>query len=321
MNTPSAAEPTRTATARPRRFAAWREHHRWSAVASLRHLLRRPLGTLLTVTVMGLALALPLLFYLLLDNLDGLGRGLERNPALNVFLQAGQGNAQAEALARSWRERADVQAVTVKTPQQGLDELAAQQGFSGALHALDEHNPLPYVLEVTPRQDLDAVAVAHLAEQLRGEHGVAQVQDGTLWRQRLDALLALGRRLTAVLALWLTLAAVLIVANSIRMDIAGRREEIRVLQLLGASPGFVRRPYLYAGAWYGGLAGVLAALLVAAVEAALAEPAARLALAYGGRLQLHGLPPWLLLAVPPAAALLGWLGARGVCAWQLRRSR
>jgi cell division transport system permease protein len=55
-----------------------------------------------------------------------------------------------------------------------------------------------------------------------------------------------------------------------------------------------------------------------AIELALARPVARLSAAYDGQLQVGGLPPWLLLAVPVAAALLGWLGARLVSAWQLR---
>lgn len=315
-----AAEHARGARTQPRRVAGWREHHAWSAAASLRRLGRRPFGTFLTVMVMGLALALPLAFALLLVNLQSLGDGLGRHAAVSVFLKVDQGAPQAELLAQSLRERADVAAVVVKTPQQGMDELAATAGFSGALHALDEHNPLPYVLELSPRTDLDADGVARLAADLRAERAVDLVQDSGEWRQRLDALLVLGRRIVAVLAVLLALAALLVVGNTVRMDIAGRSEEIGVLSLLGASRAFIRRPYLYAGVWYGLFAGVLAALLVLAVEVGLAEPATRLAAAYGDRVHLAGLPAWLLLAVPPAAALLGWLGARLVSARQLRKA-
>jgi cell division transport system permease protein len=92
-----------------------------------------------------------------------------------------------------------------------------------------------------------------------------------------------------------------------------------VLLLVGASNAFVRRPYLYAGIWYGLFSGILAALLALLIELALAEPVAQLSRAYDGNLQVGGLPLWLLLAVPLAAAALGWLGARLVSAWQLRK--
>jgi len=303
-----------------RRLAGWREHHGWSATASLRRLGARPLGTLMTVAVLGLALALPLAFYLLLANVQSMGNALGKNPAISVFLKADQAGAQANLLASELRGRMDVAAVTIKTPQQGLDELATLQGFSGAVHALDDANPLPWVLLVQPRSGLDALAVNRLTDSLRGERAVELVQDSGQWRQRLDALLGIGHRVVLVLAGLLALGALLVVGNTVRTDIASRSEEIGVLLLVGASRAFVRRPYLYAGIWYGLFGGALASLLALAIELALAGPAAELDRAYGGSLTLGALPWWLLLAVPLMAAVLGWVGARLVSAWQLRKA-
>ncbi|HEV2620915.1 MAG TPA: permease-like cell division protein FtsX [Frateuria sp.] len=322
MNAPAVTDKTapRSERSQARRFGGWREHHGWSAVASLRRLGARPLGTLMTVAVLGLALALPLAFYLLLANVQSMGNALGRNPAISVFLKADQAGAQANLLAGELRGRSGVAAVTIKTPQQGLDELAALQGFSGAVHALDDANPLPWVLVVQPQAGLDAAAVDTLVESLRSEHAVDQVQDSSQWRQRLDALLGVGHRVVLVLAGLLALAALLVVGNTVRTDIASRSEEVGVLLLVGASRAFVRRPYLYAGIWYGLIGGVLASLLALAIELVLAGPAAELDRAYGGALRLGALPWWLLLAAPLAAAALGWLGARLVSAWQLRQA-
>ena len=302
-----------------RRVAGWSEHHRWCAGASLRRLWSRPFGTLMTVMVIGLALALPLAFYLLLGNVQRMGDAMGQRQAVSVFMQPGQGAAAAQLLATAVRERADVAGVTVKTPQQGMDELVAMQGFSGALHALDD-NPLPYVLDVRPSHALDAAAVQDLVTFLRDQRGVDMVQDSGSWRQRLDALLGLGNRIVAVLALLLALAALLVVGNTVRVDIASRVEEIGVLMLIGASRSFVRRPYLYAGIWYGLFGGVLASLLAVAIELTLVAPVEQLDAAYAGKLALSALPLWLLLATPVAAGVLGWLGARLVSAWQLRRA-
>jgi cell division transport system permease protein len=310
----------RAGRSQTRRFGGWREHHGWSAAASLRRLGGRPLGTLMTVAVLGLALALPLAFYLLLANVQSMGNALGQNPAVSIFLKADQAGTQATLLAGELRARPDIAAVTIKTPQQGLDELATLQGFSGAVHALDDANPLPWVLVVQPKAGLDVAAVDGLVKSLRGEPAVELVQDSGQWRQRLDALLGAGHRLVLVLAGLLALAALLVVGNTVRTDIASRREEIGVLLLVGASRAFVRRPYLYAGIWYGLFGGAFASLLALAIELALAGPATELDRAYGGTLALGALPWWLLLAVPLAAAALGWVGARLVSAWQLRKA-
>ena len=304
---------------RARPVASWREHHGWSAAASLRRLMSRPIGTLLTVAVMAIALALPLTFYLLLGNLQKMGDALGQNQTVSLFLQPGQGGSSADLIAKKLRDRADVAAVTMKTPEQGMDELAKMQGFSGALHTLD-NNPLPYVLEVLPKPGTSADGVDHLVADMRGMQGVDQVQDSGTWRQRLEALLGVGQRAVLILAALLAVAVLLVVGNTVRVDIASRSEEIGVLMLVGASRAFVRRPYLYAGIWYGLFAGVLAAGFAVLVELALADPVARLGQVYAGKLQIDVLPIWLLATVPVAAAVLGWLGARVVSAWQLRKA-
>jgi cell division transport system permease protein len=311
--------PARNGHTHGRRFGSWKEHHGWSAAASLRRLASRPLGSLLTMAVMGLALALPLAFYLLLGNVQQLGHALGQSEAISVFLQPGQTQQQAQMLAAQLGDRPEVATVTLKTPQQGMDELAKMQGFSEALQSLDD-NPLPYVLQLQPRADVGAVALGQLVTDVRAMRAVDLVQDAGSWRQRLDALLGVGNRAVLVLASLLALAALLVVGNTVRVDIASRSEEIGVLLLVGASASFVRRPYLYAGIWYGLFSGILAVLLGVLIELSLATPMAQLSQAYDGKLHLGGLPAWLLLAVPLAAAALGWLGARLVSAWQLRKA-
>ena len=316
---PHAEAPARNEHSRGRRLASWQEHHGWSAAASLRRLAARPLGSLLTIAVMGLALALPLAFYLLLGNVQKLGDALGQNQAISVFLKPDQAAQQAQLLAKELGGRPEVAAVTIKSPQQGMDELAKMQGFSGAVQTLGD-NPLPYVLQLQPRADVSARALEQLVTDVRTMRSVDLVQDSGQWRQRLEALLGVGNRIVLILASLLALAALLVVGNTVRVDIASRSDEIGVLLLVGAGKAFVRRPYLYAGIWYGLFSGILAALLAVSIEFALAEPVARLSHAYDGQLHVGGLPLWLLLAVPLVAALLGWLGARLVSAWQLRKA-
>src|SRR5579859_1696771 len=297
MESPLLSDQSRGIRSKPRPVASWREHHGWSAMASLRRLMSRPVGTLLTVAVMAIALALPLTFYLLLGNLQKMGDALGQNQTISVFLQPGQSVSSADMLAKKLRERSEIADVKVKSPDQGMDELAKMQGFSGALHTLDV-NPLPFVLEVLPKSDVSADSVDHLVSDMRGMQGVDQVQDGGTWRQRLEAMLGVGQRIVMILAALLAVAVLLVVGNTVRVDIVSRTEEIGVLMLVGASRAFVRRPYLYAGIWYGLLSGVLAVGFAVLVELALAEPVQKLGQVYAGKLQVDALPIWLLAAVP-----------------------
>jgi cell division transport system permease protein len=290
------------------RIAVWREQHAWAWAASLRALATRPLGTVLTVLVMGFALALPLAFYLLLANVQRLSGAVGESQAISVFMQPSANAAAADALAKQLRARTDIADVSVKTPQQGLAELASLQGFGEALHALPD-NPLPFVLLVQPRGDLTRAQTDGLAAELRALSHVDAVQDNGGWRARLDAFIALGQRITMLLAVLLALAALGVIGNTVRLDIRSRSEEIVVQRLVGASAGFVRRPFLYEGVWYGVLAGVIAVALVMALEWGLAAPVQGLAASYAGQLRFGGLPVSLLILVPLAAALLGWLGA------------
>jgi cell division transport system permease protein len=304
MNAPAAmAQPVRHT-----RFAMWRRQHAWCLRDSLRQLGRRPLGSALTVVVMGLALALPLAFYLLLVNVQHLATALGDSQSVNVFLKTDVAADGAEKLAASLRARADVGVVTVRTPRQGLEELAAMQGFGDAIKSLPD-NPLPFVLLVEPHTGMDRGQVEKMVAAVRGMPGVDLVQDNGQWRARLDALIAVGRRVTLLLAILLGAAAVLVIGNTVRLDIRGRANEIIVQQLIGASAAFVRRPYLYEGAWYGLAAGCVAIVLVLLLEAVLAVPVRDLVASYTGRLHFGGLSWATLCAAWVIAVVLGWLGA------------
>jgi cell division transport system permease protein len=282
---------------------AWREQHLYSLFSSLGRLAARPWATALTLAVLGFALALPLLFWLLVDNARGLAGNVDEAGAISAFLKADAQAETVQALATRLRARADVAAVAVKSPAQGLDEFRERSGFADALKVL-HYNPLPAVLIVDPRGDPGTLAAA-----LRGDPAVDQVQYDAQWRQRLNAILGLALRGAQVLAGLLALAALLVIGNTVRLDIAGRSEEIAVMQLLGADAGFVRRPFLYSGLWYGTFAGVLSLMLIGIVQAILAAPLARLAAAYDYGFAVHGLSLVQMLAALAASAALGWLGA------------
>lgn len=301
------------------RFGAWLDHHGYSIVASLGRLLRKPWATLLTIGVMAVALALPLGLWVVLGNMARLGGEVRESRDIAVFLKQDLGVAQAQALADALRARGDVAKVDLVTPAQALAQLRARPDLADAIDALGAdaaQAALPSVLRVTPRGD-----ELLLADSLKTLPEAERVQHDAVWRKRLDAWLRFGGRAVLVLAALLGLGALLVVGNTVRLDIQSRREEIGVLQLLGASDGFVRRPFLYLGAWYGLAAGALALAVLTAAWLALRQPLADLSAEYGSSFALRGLDPLPAACVLVGAGLLGWLGAGLVTGHYLRQTR
>ena len=312
----SSSKPENTGSAAPSRLFTWLNHHLHSVVFSLGRAARKPWATALTVAVMALALALPLGLSIALDNLKHFAGSVQQSRDINLFLKIDVDAAAAQELVTSLRARADVGQVLLRTPDEGLAELRQNAGLGEAIDALGE-NPLPTLLIVTPANGDDAA----LAKSLEALPQADLVQHDALWRQRLDGWLNFGARLVQVLSALLGLGAALVVGNTVRLDIQARREEIGVLQLLGASDGFIRRPFVYLGAWYGLAAGALALGLIALCGLALRPPLANLSQSYGSPFTLHGLDLLHSGMVLVGTTILGWLGAWLVTGHFLRQTR
>lgn len=296
-------------------IGTWFDHHLYSFIASLGRVLRKPWSTVLTVGVMAVALALPLGLWLVLTNVERFTGDVQQSRQINLFLKPEITLQRARSLSEEMRGRGDIAKVELKTPEQGLAELRERGGLGEAIAAVDG-NPLPSLLVITPKGDETL-----LAESLQTLPEADLVQRDALWRQRLDGWLRFGNRVAWVLAALLGLGALLVVGNTVRLDIQSRREEIGVLQLLGATDGFIRRPFLYLGAWYGLAAGVLALGLLTATHLALKAPLATLAGSYGSHFALSGFEPRQAIVVLLAATVLGWLGAGLVAGHFLRQTR
>ena len=296
--------------------SVWLDHHAYSVISSLGRFLGKPWSSALTVGVLAVALALPLGLWLVLGNVTRFSGQVQQSREVSVFLAPEVDAARAATVADTLRARDDVARVELRTPEQGLAQLR-EAGLGDALDALGtDANPLPSLLVVVPRGD-----EALLAASLETLPEADRVQHDARWRQRLDGWLRFGNRVALVLAALLGLGALLVVGNTVRLDIQSRREEIGVLQHLGASDGFIRRPFLYLGAWYGLAAGLAAIGLLTLAALALRAPLAELAGSYGSRFVLSGFDPVAAAAVVAGATLLGWLGAGIVTGHYLRQTR
>src|SRR5690606_15763364 len=277
--------------------------HQDTAVDSLLRLLREPLASLLAWLVIGIALALPLGLFLLLHNLERASGGLDASAGISLFLENGLPETEALALRDDLLSRPDVADVNYISPQEALAEFQTRAGFGEALQGLEE-NPLPGVLLLQPAA-LDDAALQSLLRDLEGLQGVDQAQLDLQWLRRLRALVDLAGRLTLGLAVLLGLGVLLVIGNTVRAGLEGRRAEILVLKLVGGTDAYVARPFLYTGLWYGCGGG----LLVQGGRFALRGAVDALTALYGSPFRLGWLPPSTVLLVALGGGLLGWLGA------------
>ena len=293
----------------------WVGLHLYSLVSSLGRMAQRPIATILTIGVMAIAIVLPLALWMTLANVQRFSGSVAASREISVFLKPEVDVRRANAIADTLRRRGDVAAVTVRTPEQGLAEFRRSSDLAAQIDALGE-NPLPSVLVLQPRDDGSA-----LVASVQGMAEAEIVQHDAVWRDRLSAWLQLGARIAWVLAALLGMGALLVVGNTVRLDIQSRSEEIAVLQLLGATNGFVRRPFLYLGAIYGLAAGALALGLLWLAARVLQPPLATLIASYGSHFSLDGPGPIGTLALLGGALAIGWLGAWLATGHHLRRSR
>ncbi len=288
--------------------SAWLDQHRAACAMSLRKLLTSPLATLLTAAVIGIALALPTAFFALLHNAQSLGSDWDGAARISLYLGDAVAEAEGAALADQLAARSDIASTRHIGRDAALAEFRELSGFGEVLDSLGE-NPLPGVVVVHPLATAAPDAVAALAEELGALKTVDDALVDLQWVQRLHAIIGVIQRTVAIVAALLGVAVLLVVGNTIRLDILGRREEIVVVKLIGATDGFVRRPFLYGGAIYGLLGGALAVLLVGLALGLIAEPARDLAQLYGSAFEFSGLNLDSALTLMLCGMLLGLGGA------------
>ena len=287
--------------------------HAQALLSAFGRLIRQPLGTVLTVFVIAIALALPTTLWLLVKNARIAAGDVTDSIELSVFFKADVPLEQAEQLAAAARQRPGVGEVTLIAADDALEEFRQYSGFGAALDAL-QGNPLPHVIVVKPEVlYANPSGVESLKRYLAAWPEVETVQFDGEWVRRLTAILDLLRNVFVVFAVVLGIGVLAVVGNAIRLEIRARRSEIEVTKLVGGTNAFVRRPFLYEGVVFGLLGGGAAVGIVSLAVASLIEPVGRLALLYGGQFVLSGIGVIEATVLVVGGALLGvigaWLGA------------
>lgn len=291
------------------KLGAWLIRHLQQGIGSLGDLWRTPFTSCMTILVLGISLTLPTTLHLFVKNAQTVSQQWESASEISLFLKLNTSEKSAQNLVARINLYPEVAEVQYISAQQALDEFKLLSGFGEALDYL-KANPLPATVLVTPTKRSSQVqAVEELLEKLQSEREVDQGKLDLEWLTRLTAMSNIIEDIVLGIATLLCLSVVLIIGNTIRLAILNQKDAIAVMKLVGATDSFIQRPFLYAGAWYGVLGGVVACLSVTMLAWFLAGGLQNLTKLYHSPFVLQGLSLFEGLLLILMAITLGLTGS------------
>jgi len=289
-------------------MAAYFLHHMQSLVFSLGKIYAAPATTIMTVTVIGITLSLPGGFYLFLKNIDAMSGDFRSSTQITLYLDIDITDKKTRAVQSEVANTPDVGDTQFVSKQESLEAFRLTSGFGKSIDALAS-NPLPHTIIVEPVSSADTFAVKNLLNSLQALPGVEIAKLDTEWLERLYTILEIAKRSVAIVTLLFAVAVLLIIGNTIRLDIQNRYQEIIVTKLIGATNAFIRRPFLYGGLWYGLLGGLISWLIVEIGYIAISGPLNRLNLLYQADLVLITFTFQDFIILISSSTLLGLAGS------------
>ncbi|WP_199609858.1 permease-like cell division protein FtsX [Flocculibacter collagenilyticus] len=291
------------------RFVMAMIHHIRQAIGSLGELWRTPAASLMTIGVLGISLTLPTTLHLIVKNMSTISNSWDSAAEITLFLKQDISTKQRAGLIQRVSLFKEVESVDFISKEQGLQDFQRLSGFGPALNALN-NNPLPDVLLVVPQikhrtPEQAKILLTKLQKQREVEFGKLDID----WLERLNAIVNLLKQSVFSIAVLLLAAVLLIIGNTIRLNIMNKKEEIEVMKLVGATESFIRWPFLYTGAWYGLFGGVLAFLCVTGLIVWLDGAISRVAGLYDSDFSLNHLTFTELGTLLLVSVILGLVGS------------
>ncbi len=228
-----------------RKSNVFNEQVRYAWHGALQDLKSTPLATFLTVMVIAISLTLPSVCYMVYKNVSSAASQYYPSPQITVYLEKTLDDDAAARVVGQLQAEQGVDKVNYLSRDEALGEFRNWSGFGGALDMLEE-NPLPAVAIVVPKLDFQSTeALNTLRDRVTRIQGVDEVRMDDSWFARLSSLTGLVGRVSAMIGVLMVAAVFLVIGNSVRLSIFARRDTINVQKLIGATDGFILRPFLY----------------------------------------------------------------------------
>jgi len=289
------------------RISAYLLHHLKSLLFSLDKIYQAPTTTIMTVAVIGITLSLPGGFYLFLKNIDAIAGDFRSSSQIGLYLDLDIGEKQARALEKQIAKMENVTSTRFISRELSLEEFRQNSGFGNSIDTLSS-NPLPHTIIVEP-DEADTFTIRNLLNSLQAMPEVEIAKLDTEWLERLYTIIEIAKRSVIIITILFAFAVLLIIGNTIRLDIQNRYQEIIVTKLIGATDAFIRRPFLYGGVWYGLLGGIISWLIVEIGYLAIAGPLERLNLLYQSDMELITFSFHDFIILITSSTLLGLAGS------------
>ncbi len=285
-------------------------------------IVRNPFSNVMTLLVIGIAFSLPVIFFTLLQNAQSAAVNWHASPKITLYLKQGLSTAQINQMLQELNQNTEIEQAHYISAEEGMQSLQNSGSVNpDALQSLGS-NPLPAVIEVTPNHiNSSPQRIQQLYAQLQTLNAVDLAQLNLDWVKRLYYVLEALKYLTLAIATLFAGGLVLIVGNTMRLDMKSNQEEIDILRLIGATKSFIRRPLLYRGTLYGSIGALLAWVLYSIFLEWMQTPVSHLAMSYDTTMTLRGLSMLQGLAVIVIGGLLSYIGTRVVVNQYLRKER
>lgn len=303
-------------------MSAYFSRHLQVLFSTLGNMRRTPMATINTLLVIAITLLLPSLLYVTLKSAQSLSSNWQGRPQISIFLQKTSSDSTAQLIFEEIQLHPSIELAEFVTPDQALAEYRLLSDNNASLQqelAFLGENPLPASIVVMPdRASAKPENLLALKEELSSFDGIESVRLDLDWTERFNAMLQVFSRVSVLLSALLGLGLVLIVGNTIKLLIFNRRDEIEITKLVGGTDSFVRRPFLYYGAFFGFLGACISLGFLMLAARLVEEPVSKLADLYKLNALVHQVTPIEIIAVLFIGTLLGWLAARWSVAMHLR---
>lgn len=304
------AKPERTMQSKSKALkGGWREQWRYSWLNALADMLRQPLATFLTIMVIAISLTLPSLCYVVWKNVSQAAAQWYPTPQLTVYLDKSLDEQGGQNVVTQLQALEGVDHVNYLSRDQAMSEFRSWSGFSTALDMLEE-NPLPAVAIITPKIDFEGSDVLTTLRGRVGQvDGIEEVRMDDSWFARLASLTGLVGKIASVIGILMIVSLFLVIGNSVRLNIFARRDTINVMKLIGATDGFIMRPFLNGGIVLGGVGAIISLAMTFLLVWQLGSGVAQVANVFGTQFHIEGLLWEESLLILLLSAMVGWIAA------------
>ena len=288
----------------------WLNQHAQAIKLVLTRMHYNKLSTFMISLVIAVAMCVPGVFYMGVDHLSKLSNHMQDETEISLFLKLDANPNVASEIDAVLAKNTAIKQYHLVTKDQAWKDLKAKAESNKIDNEVSQltKNPLPDAFFIQAKS-ADPAALETLKNELQGIPGVDQAVLNAEWAKRLSSILALGTKIILFIAALLGLALLVIIGNTVRMQILTQKEEIIVSKLIGATTSFIRTPFLYAGMIYGLFGGLLAIVILTLIVQLYNQSVTQLSNLYSSDFSL----PWfnipLYIAIIITSILIGWLGS------------